>query len=888
MGQHCLSTKKPKETQSKYPQNQTENIKTNHENEEKNETKERKIQEAERKKKENQNKEEEVMETILERNDLLEDKDLILHSINNCEILSTLDDKARMDFISKMSLCKVKSGDFIFKEGNNGNYFYVIRTGKVKLFLKGELKKILSQGDFFGEKALIYGGERTASIQADNEVIVWCIERTVFKQIVDYYTAQVFEENKRFIQSIPMLNILPNEQKCLLYNNLISHTYFEGEYIVKKGEKATCLYIIKRGEANCINDEGVVITVKKQGEFFGERSILIDSTRTLNVTAKTDCICYSVSIETLKIILGDKFRDVLFLNFIKLAFQKSKYFNQINTKLIEHIYPFFKVRNYGYLEPVLRKGYLVTQRIIILVEGTMVKSSNINSKICEKGEILFEENVFLKVKQKTIEDVVAKPDCLLLHVNVKEFNNVLGGSFSQIMFKSQIINTFYKVHLFKNMTQTKLEAISSHVEVKSYKSGEDIVKEGEEGKELFIVKSGVIDIFIKGEWKRSFNVNDFFGERALLLKEPRSATAKAKGDVECYILSKLKFLPYLEENLKKYLIQRIHLQDSSVQLKDLYYQGVLGDGSYGDVCLVESKITRHQFAIKSVNKKLIDMERLHENVEMERDILLKIDHPFIIKLVKIMKDEKRVYFLMEYIKGKDLFEIIREIGILSKYQIQFYSASMLLSINYLHQNKYIFRDIKPENILVADTGYMKLIDFGTAKEIQDRTSTVIGTPHYMAPEIVKGEGYSFIVDFWSIGICMFEFAFGYVPFGDSEEDPLEIYILVSNEELMIPKECKDKDLKDLLMKLLVKLPNKRLCNFSKIVNHQYYKNFSFDELIDMNLPPAHVLTSLKEHPRVLNTLYTTYKGKQKEINSQSDPVTREEQVIFDRWFENFK
>lgn len=276
MGQHCISTKKPKETQSKpnqNPQIHTDNIKTNHENNENNETKEKKEKkfETEIKKKENQCKEEEVMEYILERNDLLEDKDLILHSINNCEILSTLDDKARMDFISKMSLCKIKPGDFIFKEGNNGNYFYVIRTGKVKLFLKGELKKILSQGDFFGEKALIYGGERTASIQADNEVIVWCIERTVFKQIVDYYTAQVFEENKRFIQSIPMLNILPNEQKCLLYNNLISHTYFEGEFIVKKGEKATCLFIIKKGEANCINDEGVVITVKKQGENSSEK-----------------------------------------------------------------------------------------------------------------------------------------------------------------------------------------------------------------------------------------------------------------------------------------------------------------------------------------------------------------------------------------------------------------------------------------------------------------------------------------------------------------------------------------------------------------------------------------------------------------------------------------
>ena len=119
---------------------------------------------------------------------------------------------------------------------------------------------------------------------------------------------------------------------------------------------------------------------------------------------------------------------------------------------------------------------------------------------------------------------------------------------------------------------------------------------------------------------------------------------------------------------------------------------------------------------------------------------------------------------MEYIKGKELFDVIRDIGLLNKAQTQFYGASLMLAVDYLHERKFIFRDIKPENVMVIKNGYIKLIDFGTAKEISDRTNTIIGTPHYMAPEIILGEGYSFQVDIWSIAICMFEFVCGGVPF----------------------------------------------------------------------------------------------------------------------------
>ena len=170
-----------------------------------------------------------------------------------------------------------------------------------------------------------------------------------------------------------------------------------------------------------------------------------------------------------------------------------------------------------------------------------------------------------------------------------------------------------------------------------------------------------------------------------------------------------------------------------------------------------------------------------DNLELEKSILLRVDHPFIVKLVKTLKDQKYIYYLMDYLKGIELFYVIRDIGILNKSQAQFYIGSLMLAINYLHERKFIFRDIKPENIIVLENGFIKLIDFGTAKEIKDKTKSIIGTPQYMAPEVILGDNYSLEIDYWSLGVCLYEFCCGILPFGENEEDPTNIYMSVLNE-----------------------------------------------------------------------------------------------------------
>ena len=156
--------------------------------------------------------------------------------------------------------------------------------------------------------------------------------------------------------------------------------------------------------------------------------------------------------------------------------------------------------------------------------------------------------------------------------------------------------------------------------------------------------------------------------------------------------------------------------------------------------------------------------------------MLLLDHPFIVKLVKTMKNQIFCFFLLEYINGINMNEYLKNRKKIKNIEeTRFYISSLLIVLDYLQKKLIAHRDIKPSNIMIDSKGYIKLIDFGTAKILNDYTNTVIGTPHYIAPEILQGKGYSLSVDFWSVGICMYEIFYGVYPFGNSAHEVIEVY-----------------------------------------------------------------------------------------------------------------
>jgi len=180
---------------------------------------------------------------------------------------------------------------------------------------------------------------------------------------------------------------------------------------------------------------------------------------------------------------------------------------------------------------------------------------------------------------------------------------------------------------------------------------------------------------------------------------------------------------------------------------------------------------------------------------------------------------------------------------------------MILILEYLHHQQVIYRDMKPENLMVDENGYLKLIDLGTAKILKgkhglgNRTFTIIGTPHYMAPEIICGKGYNCFVDLWSVGICLYEFMCGMVPFGEEAEDPYEIYEEIIKKEIQYPTYLKDKKAKKLMDLLLSRVPEVRLGgSYSSLKSNPWFENFDWDKLLERDLkapylPPQDKLIS---------------------------------------------
>jgi cGMP-dependent protein kinase len=226
----------------------------------------------------------------------------------------------------------------------------------------------------------------------------------------------------------------------------------------------------------------------------------------------------------------------------------------------------------------------------------------------------------------------------------------------------------------------------------------------------------------------------------------------------------------------EFLIKKISLLDNfSINLEDLYFIKSLGKGKFGNVSLVHN--TKNHYAIKAVNQHLAQKQKMLIKYFLEeRNILLTLDHPFIMKLVKKMKNKDYIFYLIEYINGIVLSSYLsKKIKDNMKYQLQFYVASLVLIVDYLNSKCICHRDIKPDNIMIDDKGYLKLIDFGTATVIKDFTHTIIGTPHYMAPEVLLGKGYSYSCDYWSIGIIAYEIYYNRYPYGDRAKDPMDVY-----------------------------------------------------------------------------------------------------------------
>lgn len=322
-----------------------------------------------------------------------------------------------------------------------------------------------------------------------------------------------------------------------------------------------------------------------------------------------------------------------------------------------------------------------------------------------------------------------------------------------------------------------------------------------------------------------------------------------------------------------------------VGLDDFQFLAVLGKGNFGKVMLAESRHTNKLCAIKVLKKDFIVENDEAESVKSEKRVFLTANkemHPFLLNLHCCFQTENRIYFVMEYISGGDLMWHIQKSRFSAK-RAKFYACEVLLALKHFHDNGIVYRDLKLDNILLTNTGHIKIADYGLCKENMwhnSTTGTFCGTPEFMAPEIVSGKQYDRSVDWWAFGVLLFQMLLCQSPFKGDDED--EIFNAIEHDDVKYPISMPRQTVL-ILQALLTKDPNQRLGSSERdaldVMEHPYFADVPFDDVLNCRIPPPYLPELTSEHD---------YSNFDKEFTSETPRLTPVDTVLTSEMQEQFR
>jgi cGMP-dependent protein kinase len=779
----------------------------------------------------------------------LDDKEQITQILKKQIIFQNVSQEILSIIESEMIRLVIPQGKIIYDLNDEGDFFYIISKGKVVVNVQNSMNNILNPWNIFGEISLFTEKKREEVIITKEKTELYIIEGESFRDIRKRNNEMILKVRFNFLNHIFLFECLDKISKYNVAQKMRKKEFLPNTKIITQGEKGDSLYIIQEGIVSCRIGPKEIRRLSNN-EYFGQNSMLIDIKRGADIVTLQKTICYELTRQDLKEALTNDYIDVILFCFFRNAVDKN---NNLKNILIESrlhsLFNCFTIQQYTKNEHICNPKKKLTskmkslnKKLVLVIEGSLF---NENSLVADKSKFLGEE-LFNDMDNTISENIYANPDAITLEANFYNIAKILKMDLEKDRKQSvtilKSINKLKKIYLFRNLSDKTLELIAKGMVKQEFQENEYIINEGTVGDLFYLILKGRVRITVKGKFIRDLDSGDYMGEYALLTEnELRTASAMALEKVTCYVLSKKEFQVILKDNTtREYLMKKLALQNTEVNLNSLHYIKFLGKGKFGTVSLVHNK--KYFYAIKAISRLSVEREKILAKYFVdEKRIMLSLDHPFIVKMVKSMKNQHFCFLLIEFVNGNNLDQYLSNRQYRqNKYETQFYVGSILLMLDYL-QKKYIaHRDIKPSNIMIDSNGYLKMIDFGTSKvlSLTDYTSTVIGTPHYIAPEILHGKGYSLSCDFWSLGICMYEIFYGKYPFGNFANEVIEIYKDILRKDYSYPSESKKvANVNSFIDCLLNKKVNERICNVSKLKKMPFFEGFEFDKLIEFRLKP---------------------------------------------------
>lgn len=511
---------------------------------------------------------------------------------------------------------------------------------------------------------------------------------------------------------------------------------------------------------------------------------------------------------------------------------------------------------YGQNCLIIREGDVGS--VVYVMEEGKVEVAKEGRVLCNLGPgKVFGELAILYNCTRTAT-VRALTDCRLWAIERQCFQTIMMRT--GLVKQAEYSDFLKSVPTFRRLKEETIVKIADALEETSYNPGDYIIRQGARGDTFFIISRGKVKVTIKSpdsneeKYVRTLHRGDFFGEKALQSEDVRTANIVADDQegVSCLVLDRESFhqlISHIDEiKTKRYdedisLRKKANQEFANLKLCDLQIITTLGVGGFGRVELVQLNNDNTQsFALKVMKKAQIVETRQQQHILSEKIIMEESNCDFIVKLYRTFKDRKYLYMLMEACLGGELWTILRDRGKFDEPTTRFYCACVVEAFDYLHARNIIYRDLKPENMLLDMKGYAKLVDFGFAKKLQNsqKTWTFCGTPEYVAPEVILNRGHDTSADYWSLGVLMFELLTGTPPFMGS--DPMKIYsiILQGIDVVEFPRNI-SRNASTLIKRLCRDNPMERL-GYQKggvkdVQKHKWFDGFNWEGLRARSLTP---------------------------------------------------
>jgi len=690
-------------------------------------------------------------------------------------VLSNLSPQEVTTLIRAMESVSFHADDVIIRQGDIGDYLYVLKDGDVKFVVDDVDVGTAPPGTVVGELALLYDAPRAATVIAQTACVLYRVSQETFRRIQASFVLSNDEETRRVIKDSSTFAGLPDATVNELAACLFEKKYKKGDIIMKKGDPLNEIYYIKKGHvlgSNISIRETKFANMQFQaGDSFGERALVMNEASPADGECLTDVVVWILQGERLFRILGDM--DL----------------HQMIEKNVDQLF----------LSAIPIIAYSDIDRIEI---QEMV--SKFESVSLQPGEVL-----------ATIGDSVEPAVYFVKTTNEDK-------SWVQLVNKDGITKDIRSTEGFGFGGET---LILSNIDDKSSAAsyGQDHGLVGLDSEKAVLTAKHML-------------VNES------TVTAQSTVTAMGTEPVQLRKLAIHHMVAVVHDILrlgKDYRKNRMYNPDATQE--SLEKKQLLGQGTFGQVWLCREPKSDEPYALKIQYKRELIEQHQADGVLKEKQIMEKMNHPFVAGLVNAQQDTDCLYMTMGLIHGGELRQRMRndEYPNLSEEAAKFYAACMLEGLSYMHRRDYVYRDLKGENVLLDDQGYCVIIDLGFAKFVPDKTFTFCGTPIFIAPEVVMNKGHDKSADIWSLGVMIYEMLFGTNPFFDYDDPTIDqrtLFKRIVKGQFQRPRKQSaidayqnvSDDAKDIIKKMLVVNTTKRLGCMARadldIRDHPWFAN----------------------------------------------------------------